>query len=123
MRDDERGTLFQHALYGLLYELFCFCVDGAGRFVQDKQRGVKGERACKRDELLLAYGQACAALFYFRSVAFGQSLYEAVCVNFARSPFDALIFDSLIAQTNIARHSPAKEKDILKNYGKVFSQR
>ena len=54
MRDDEGGAATHDALDGLLYELLRLRVNRTGRLVQNQKRGVEGQRAGKRNQLLLA---------------------------------------------------------------------
>ena len=54
---------------GRLELLLGLGIDGAGRLVQNEDRGIGDQRARKRDQLLLTGGQAIAALAHLRIVS------------------------------------------------------
>ncbi len=54
MRDHQRRAIAHYPVDCLLNELLGFRVDRAGRFIQDQQSRIEGQRARKRNQLFLA---------------------------------------------------------------------
>src|SRR5215212_6304352 len=120
VRDDDGGAVAQHPLDGPLDELLGLRVDGAGRLVEDEERRVEGERAREGDELLLADGEARAALAHLGLVALGQALDEAVGVHLARGPGDAVLRHVPAAEADVARDRAAEEEHVLQDDREVL---
>ena len=60
--DEDTGAASDHAGEGLANAELGVGIDGAGGFIEDEDAGVVGEGAGEADELLLAGGEASAAL-------------------------------------------------------------
>lgn len=76
MRDHQRGAAFHQPLQRLLHGALAVRIERAGGFVQQQDRGILEQRTRNRHALLLAAGQARAALAQFAGVALGQGADE-----------------------------------------------
>ncbi len=69
MGDDQHGSLARDGCHiGLDYRL-AFVIECRSGFIQNEDTGIEGERACNRDALALAAGQARAAFADHRLIA------------------------------------------------------
>ena len=78
MSDNDRGAVAQGFLQRGLYEGLVLGVEVARGFVEDDDRRVLQEHAGDGETLLLAAGEAVAALAHDRGVAVGQRRDEIV---------------------------------------------
>ena len=76
--DDQRGAALHQSFQCVLHRAFALRIEGTGRFVQQQDRRVLQQRAGDDDALLLAAGQARAALAQFAGETFGKFADEVI---------------------------------------------
>jgi hypothetical protein len=101
VRDKYAGAAFDHALEGPANAQFRVGIDAGGRFVQDENTGIVGQRAGKINELLLARRQRVAALLHRLIELAGQALDEIQNIDIARGLDKTGFGDGFVPQADV----------------------
>jgi hypothetical protein len=122
VRDDERGSAFEHAAESVTHAEFGFGVDARGRFVENQNLWIVRQGARERNELLLAGGKSGTALAHFLVEAVGQCPDEVRQVHVFGGLRDVGILNALGTQANISGDGAAEEKRILQDDSKTAAE-
>ena len=115
VRDDEDRPPFHQRVHAALHERFGARVDGAGRLVENHDRGIGDGRARDGEQLPLALREVRAVGRQHRVVALGQARDEIVRVGQLRGADAVVVRGVELAVADVVHDRAGEEVDVLQD--------
>src|SRR4029077_7434572 len=122
VRDNQGGAAGEQAIERFANQQLRLGVHAGGRFVEDEEARIVGQRAGKIDELALADGKGGAALVDIAGDAFRQGTDEFAKADFVDGVFDGGAVDAGGAEADVGFDRAGEKKRILENDAELPAQ-
>ena len=113
--DDDRGAAFHQMLKRILDQLLAFCVESAGRLVEQKDRGIAQQGAGDGDALPLPTREARPTFAEIGIETLRQFTQEIACISLLRCRPDRCVVGQPIAITQIVTRGGSEQHRILRH--------